>query len=288
MQATRSDKYYFPNGDVVLQIQDILFKLHRDILTSHSGFFQDMFSIPTSDTMEGTSDEHPLRLPETLCLAQSFAMLCKFLYPRELAVFPSVLVKELDIWEPVLQATASLQIDSVRKYILSKLLHDKPNIPSEAARLLGIAYQYDETPEDLKLECVRVIVYRRQPLSPTEGATLGGETTARLMSVRERLQHSFLSATFLPIIPVGHGCTQKTTCQEVINQLIIVNIIQPKPKRVSPNGPDIFHIAEDSEMCGICGPLRTTLTHKIRRGIADGAVKRFLEELQARKPPSRG
>ncbi|KDN33761.1 hypothetical protein RSAG8_13148, partial [Rhizoctonia solani AG-8 WAC10335] len=82
MSAYRSDKYYFARGDLVIQAENTLFRLHRDILERHSGFFDDMLSMPTNDDTEGT-EENPLILPSDLCPAQSFTVLCKFLYPRK-------------------------------------------------------------------------------------------------------------------------------------------------------------------------------------------------------------
>ncbi|KDN33380.1 hypothetical protein RSAG8_13529, partial [Rhizoctonia solani AG-8 WAC10335] len=81
MSISRSDECYFPRADLVIQVENTLFKLHQDILERHSGFFEDMFSVPTNDDTEGT-EENPLVLPSDLCSARSFTMLFKFLYRR--------------------------------------------------------------------------------------------------------------------------------------------------------------------------------------------------------------
>lgn len=44
--TTRSDRVWFDDGNVVLQAEQTLFKVHRSILALHSPVFKDMFSIP--------------------------------------------------------------------------------------------------------------------------------------------------------------------------------------------------------------------------------------------------
>ena len=38
--------YWFDDGNIILQAEDTLFRVHRSVLSRHSKVFQDMFSIP--------------------------------------------------------------------------------------------------------------------------------------------------------------------------------------------------------------------------------------------------
>jgi hypothetical protein len=42
----RSIDCWFPDGNVVLQVESTLFRVHRSILSMHSEVFQGMFSVP--------------------------------------------------------------------------------------------------------------------------------------------------------------------------------------------------------------------------------------------------
>jgi len=64
-----------------LQVEDCLFRVPRHTLEAQSTVFLDMFSFPPPpDTeVEGSSDEHPIRLDGVM--ADEFRQLLKVLYP---------------------------------------------------------------------------------------------------------------------------------------------------------------------------------------------------------------
>lgn len=66
------------------QIENTLYKLHRDILCSDSQVFKNMFAsgIPahSSGEMDGTSDENPIVLQQQ-CTAEEFNQLLTWFYP---------------------------------------------------------------------------------------------------------------------------------------------------------------------------------------------------------------
>ena len=52
----RSEKLWLEDGSVVLQAENVQFKVHRSILTKHSQIFADLFKMPhppTEPTVEG-------------------------------------------------------------------------------------------------------------------------------------------------------------------------------------------------------------------------------------------
>ncbi|KAH7335659.1 hypothetical protein B0J17DRAFT_50402 [Rhizoctonia solani] len=187
MAVQRSDKFYFARGDLVIQVENTLFRLHRDILERHSGFFEGMFSMPTNDDTEGT-EENPLVLPSDLCSARSFVILCKFLYPRTMGSQPVISVNKLEEWEPVLRATAALQMQETRKVILASLDKDMPNIKCDAAKLLRQVLNYaEDAPPSFLATCLRILAYRRKRITPEEINILGEKGTCLVNHARERV-----------------------------------------------------------------------------------------------------
>lgn len=249
------------------------------MLDTHSGFFQDMFSTPTSDDTEGTSDDHPLCVPKDLCTSQSFTMLCKFMYPRKLGVFPKVLIKELDTWELVLEATTALQMDSARKYILSRLRDDMSNISSNAARLLSIIMRYDETPEELMLECLRTIIYRRRPLSLAEATVLGMDSTMTIMNTRERLRSLFFSDKLYKDIPTSENCYEGD-CSKSIYQGIVQTLVEKPPSKPRRSNSDIFDIDIENHACYACCHDWSELVGEFKRDKLDTEIRACLDLLR--------
>lgn len=98
---TRHPEYYFPDGSVVLQVEDVLFKvracrviplyktaltivvsqIQASLLTQESETFRDMFALPAAQhphnedpehedsAEEGSCDENPILIPEVTSLA---------------------------------------------------------------------------------------------------------------------------------------------------------------------------------------------------------------------------
>ena len=48
--ATRSAKFWFDDGSVVLQVENTQFRVHRSILASHSTVFEDLFQVPQPES----------------------------------------------------------------------------------------------------------------------------------------------------------------------------------------------------------------------------------------------
>ncbi|KAF8596114.1 hypothetical protein BDV93DRAFT_78736 [Ceratobasidium sp. AG-I] len=194
MNASRSDKYYFPRGDLVILVEHILFRVHQDILERHSGFFEALFASPSNDDTVGRSDERPLRLPRDLSTAQAFTTICKFLYPPLVGALPNVTIKDLDVWEPVLDATLALQFTGIQDYISRGLCNDKKNIHLFTSRLFNIADRIGD--EDLKWECYYEFFYRVRPLSLDDGRILGA---SHLALITHACVGNFSSSRFISV-----------------------------------------------------------------------------------------
>ncbi|KAF8218088.1 hypothetical protein K438DRAFT_18071 [Mycena galopus ATCC 62051] len=65
--ATKDEKYYRDDGDCIIQVEDVLFKIHRYHLTedSDSSVFHTMFCMPPGQApSEGQHDCNPISLSE--------------------------------------------------------------------------------------------------------------------------------------------------------------------------------------------------------------------------------
>ncbi|KAG8740872.1 hypothetical protein FRC10_003827 [Ceratobasidium sp. 414] len=65
MALIRDSTYYFNDRGIVLQVEDVLFKIEISHLANHSEVFKNMLEVPpASDGAEGTSDANPVILPQ--------------------------------------------------------------------------------------------------------------------------------------------------------------------------------------------------------------------------------
>ncbi|EKM79200.1 hypothetical protein AGABI1DRAFT_113797 [Agaricus bisporus var. burnettii JB137-S8] len=61
--CTRDDYYYFDDGSCILEVEDVLFNVHKSRLSMDSSSFGTMFSLPSGEhPVEGTSDDNPIIL----------------------------------------------------------------------------------------------------------------------------------------------------------------------------------------------------------------------------------
>lgn len=291
MAPTRSQQYYFSRGDLVIQIEDTLFRLYSGILESHSDFFRDMLSMPSNDNQEGTSDECPLHLPRALCSADSFTTLCELICPKIMGVFPPILVKDFAEWERVLEATEALQMTGVQNFILARLQDDKGEIKTTPVRLLGWAIRSELPLEVLKLECFLTLAYRRRPLSETEVNLLGGKATAEVIRVREKIRGLFLSnstsaESLLSHIHTHSSCTRNLYCRTVAFKQIIHNMTKDDPTNEQDDS-DIFQIDSPNHLCdwGRCASKSSLddISPSLRKAVLDDEVRRCVFGVE---PPS--
>ncbi|CAE6396516.1 unnamed protein product [Rhizoctonia solani] len=253
MSISQSDKFYFPRGDLVLQVENTLFKLHQDILVRHSGFFEDMFSTPTSDDTEGT-EKNPLVLPSDLCSARSFTILCKLLYPPKMGYCLNISVKRLGEWEHVLRATVALQMGDTRKMILTKLDEDTPNIKSDTARLLRLYLDYEEAPPSLRSACLRILACRRKQITPDEVRILGEEGTCLVNHVREAVREN-LSLHLIRTLQRSKDLVsaQHAECIPIAFSRMLRTPVDKGPQKTNVDDTqDIFQPALGYMLCQVC------------------------------------
>ncbi|KAF8596123.1 hypothetical protein BDV93DRAFT_528284 [Ceratobasidium sp. AG-I] len=273
MTVARSEKYFFQRGDIVIQVEETLFKVHRDLLERHSGYFENLFDKP-SDEEEWSSPDNPLYLSEDLSSAQAFIMICRFLYPNKLCALPAVKVKELDVWEPVLDAAIALELPEIQDYILKRLARDKKYLHLESSRLLKIAERTGD--EDLKWECYFDLFYRVGPISLTDAIALGSSNLALITHVREQVRNDLMWKLAPADMDKSKLCT-KANCQRYLVEAIRLRMNTP-PK----NHPacDVFDIQESTSLCASCNGARVKLANSYRSNRLDRKVRDWVSKLQ--------
>lgn len=176
---------------------------------------------------------------------------------------PTVRIQDLDAWEPVLEATLALQMADIRAHIISKFKSDTTAIPSEAIRLLTWVMRPEIECNELKLDCIRALVYRRLPITSSEAAVLGTKTTSEIMYIREQVR-TFLSARTTPITISAIYCTTRKDCEEKILKAIIQNMTTDWMSRPDQGKLDIFLI-DNFFACQTCTLNRNYLAGSLKQ-----------------------
>ncbi|OCB85797.1 hypothetical protein A7U60_g7149 [Sanghuangporus baumii] len=190
LRNKRHDTYYIPSGDVVFQVEDTLFRVHRYFFERESALFRDMLSLPApiqqpsngtqgqqqaAFQREGTSDENPIRLPQVS--KEEFRL---FLW-----VFYNPTHSEYDApgskWTSILRLAHLWDFPMIRELAFRQLEKEPP------VKRLALADRYD-APPDWRARAMTELVVRREPLSRVEGEELGLETVLKVAEMREKAQ----------------------------------------------------------------------------------------------------
>ncbi|CAE6429894.1 unnamed protein product [Rhizoctonia solani] len=275
MDISRSNEYYYSSGNVIIQVETYLYRLHRDILEAHSGFFKDMFLTPSSDISEGSFDEHPLRLPQDLCPSMIFDVLCQFIYPKKPGELPKISHNDFPTWEPVLEVTFALDMAGIQEYILDRLADNPTDIPHPFGPLNMLRWAARASHDGLMLEGLRTLAWRRLPILPSEIAVLGEGLAARAMYVRERARTGLLSQQLSWLeedIHPHNMCSSRDACRAKIFKIINRNLTLSPKELPSNDVSDIFQIPEvsgNNGLCPRCQSIRPDIARSIKRGKLD-------------------
>lgn len=208
-----------------------------------------------------------------------------------MGVFPPILVKDFAKWEPVLNATEALQMTSVQNYILSRFQDNQADVKTEPIRLLSWAMRSGLPLESLRLECFYALAYRRRPLSGAEINVLGGESTALVVRIREKIRGLFFlipdsAGSLMTYIPTYTGCKQRSAHQSAIFEQIIRNMTEDDPPSDSGSKQDNLNILQilHEEIPGgswyacVCSSLSNleSIAPQLRKAKLDEVVQRYV------------
>ncbi|KAG8739713.1 hypothetical protein FRC11_000577, partial [Ceratobasidium sp. 423] len=233
-------EYYFPDGNVIVAVENTAFNLYRGILQRHSVLFEDR-------------EESGLIVYGTI-KAETFAILCGFLYPKEIGVLPTIQPGQTKEWDLVIRGTIDLFMPGIRAYIVKKLAKDRAIVAAKPVDFLSWIQDSDKELEELLLECIRIVAYRRSPLSRNEAKDLSGTRANQVALARERIRSLFYNPNYWKVrIPntlcraASQHCSDGVFLAMAKQMTISAESNEPGPA----TEPDLLQIAVDS-MCTVC------------------------------------
>jgi len=177
IKRQRHCEYYFSDGNVIILVENTLYRLHRSLLERHSAIFREMWTVPPPrESTEGTTDDNPIILAGISDL--DFVRLLWMLYPPILGVCRAT---SFDEWLSILDQADRWQIESLRVCAAAQLR----GMTIEPVRKIVLWARYNLSRNDLAPAYVALIA-RSQSISLEEAQALGMETTVKLACARDK------------------------------------------------------------------------------------------------------
>ncbi|KAF9481109.1 hypothetical protein BDN70DRAFT_804032 [Pholiota conissans] len=133
---TRDETYYRADGDCVIRVEDVLFKVHRFLLVRDSAVFRDMFSMPqgSEEPSQITTDEDPVVLHDDV---DDFRALCWGVYalPTEYMEQADESKVDIDIIACLYLIAQKYQFESHEKYARDLLKSHCTNVKDKPAAI---------------------------------------------------------------------------------------------------------------------------------------------------------
>ncbi|KDQ55735.1 hypothetical protein JAAARDRAFT_48606 [Jaapia argillacea MUCL 33604] len=171
----RHEKFYFPDGNLVLLVENKLYNIYRYILQRESVCFASTLGLPQDPSLsEGGSDDQPLPLPDILC--EEFDAFLSVLYPPDISKLGELTVTE---WTAVLKlASSHWECVSVRKLAIKKLGEVATSIDK---LVIGRAHGVDAW----LFPALQDICKRNDPLTLEEAGRLELKDVVEIAATRE-------------------------------------------------------------------------------------------------------
>ncbi|TFK74686.1 hypothetical protein BDN72DRAFT_672250 [Pluteus cervinus] len=170
-------KFYRPDGDVVIQVENTLFKLHLKTLHEKSSVLRIVMP-PVYEGQTrylGFNDNKPFVLHEVR--VADFVPLLRVLYPKD-ATFKKPM--NIDDWLSVLKLSTQYQIADFRQQAVEQL----DAAPLDPIRKIAIWEEYRLDPKHL-ISSYTVLCQRLEPLTLSMTLTLGLKNFTKLAAARD-------------------------------------------------------------------------------------------------------
>ncbi|KAI0353619.1 hypothetical protein OH77DRAFT_1483585 [Trametes cingulata] len=172
----KHSEYFFPDGNVVVQVEDVQYNLHRSLLAMHSPVFRELFTLPQPPgSTEGCSQNHPIVLSGIR--AMDFTRFLWLLYPPTLG---SCKVTTVDEWLSVMDQADRWQMDGLRALATAQLRA----LYIEPIRKVLIWHRYNLPPHEL-ISSYMDLISRPQSLSLGEAQDLGLPLFVKIAHARD-------------------------------------------------------------------------------------------------------
>lgn len=182
---TLSSEFYW--NTIVIKVEDRLFCVPLCEFVQSSEVFADMFLLPSGPTThrEGQDKEHPIVLEGYK--KDEFASLLRVMYPTAGSLISNEKIElrlEKEEWVSVLKLSTIWDMKKIRQYAIHRLSTDVTLSPTEKF-LVGRAHR---VPAWLK-EGITTLTSNDYKPTLEDLATLGWETAARILWIRENSRH---------------------------------------------------------------------------------------------------
>ncbi|KZP11871.1 hypothetical protein FIBSPDRAFT_937307 [Athelia psychrophila] len=168
-KGTQHPKYYFEDGNIVFQVEDTLYNVHRYFFARDSAHFRAIFQ----GTVQGTNATKPCVLSNLNCA--DFDEFLAILYPTD---FRRPAKKTTAQWISVLHLAAEWAFTNIKLLAIDNLTENATPIDK-----IVLGRRYDIT--DWLPGAYEAVCTRADPLNLEEGRRLGVEDTVRISAARQ-------------------------------------------------------------------------------------------------------
>ncbi|KAH9177505.1 hypothetical protein EDB89DRAFT_1844593 [Lactarius sanguifluus] len=171
----RHGVYFFHDGDIIIRVEDSVFRIHRFFLTRESKHFRAMFmtNVPSRDP-PGTSESNPLVLKDAT--SEAFADFLWVFYNHEYSVYSATLEK----WKRILALAQEWGFIQVERLCVREL----ENLTIPPVEKIKIYQDFNLNP-DLLYDSYVELTTRPEPLNLEEGKKLELLTSLKIARARE-------------------------------------------------------------------------------------------------------
>ncbi|KAF8632494.1 hypothetical protein AX15_001861 [Amanita polypyramis BW_CC] len=173
----QDEEFYFQ--DIIIQVDNRLFKVPRRVFIHESQVFRDMFSLPAPEgtKADGLSNDQPLMLNGIK--ASDFSRLLKYLFPIKQSP-DSFALKTLDEWTSVLKLADQWQMEDVRAVAITRMTPLLEKVPEKQIKL-SLEYNIEEW----LVPGINRLARRDQPLDKNDIEEIGLDCALKIMTLRE-------------------------------------------------------------------------------------------------------
>jgi len=173
------EEFYFQ--DIVIQVENRLFKVPRRVFIQESQVFRDMFSLPVPEGIlaDGTSDSKPLSLDGIMAI--DFVRLLRFLFPAK-QLYP---LKSLDEWTSVFKLAALWDMGDVMAEAIQNMT---PLLEKQPAKQIKLSLEHGVA--EWLVPGLNRLVQRAEPLNKEDVDLIGLDYALQIMTLREDCRYS--------------------------------------------------------------------------------------------------
>ncbi|KAH9008268.1 hypothetical protein EDB83DRAFT_2323193 [Lactarius deliciosus] len=173
--VVRHGVYFFHDGDIIIRVEDTVFRIHKFFLTRESKHFWAIFmtNVPSRDP-PGSSELNPVVLKDAT--SEAFADFLWVFYNHEYSIYSATLEK----WKRILALAQEWGFIQVERLCVREL--EKLSIPP--VEKIKIYQDFNLNPE-LLYDSYEELVTRLEPLALEEGMKLELLTSLKIARARE-------------------------------------------------------------------------------------------------------